>query len=111
VAATARRLRFIVQYGRQSLDGIRPVESSLARHNFVKNAAKREDVGSGIDALAAHLLRCHVPDRAKNGPVLRGTAERGRVSDQRAGDSLLARQAEIEHLDAPALRQLDVLRF
>ena len=66
----AGRRWLIVEYRRQSLDCVGAMKSSLTGHHFVNNATKGEDVGAGIDLLAAHLLRRHVSDSAEECPRL-----------------------------------------
>ena len=60
----------------------------LARRQFVKHDAEREDVRGGIHRLGPRLFRGHVED---------GPDARARVRARPGGGGDLARQAEVEH--------------
>jgi len=52
-----QRLRLIVQHCVTHLDSRLTLERPRARQHFVKQHARREDIGARIDAIAARLFR------------------------------------------------------
>ena len=84
------------------------LERALARGHLVEDRAERELVGPEVERLAAGLLRRHVADRAEHRAGLRrlrGREVRGllRLRLQEL------REAEVEDLDGPVLRDHHVL--
>jgi hypothetical protein len=97
---------FAFENGRQDV-GDRTRKRAAAREHLVQHTAERPDVGALVDAQAPRLLRAHVRGGADHRA---GVCHRQRLRVRH----LLARDAcdsEIEHLDDPGRRDLDVGRL
>ena len=72
-----------------------PANSRASGQHLVEHAAEREDVAAAVDALAGHLLRRHVAERAEHDALRRGgdrravptTADRGAAARGRSRES------------------------
>jgi len=78
--------------------------------HLVQDAAKGEDVGARVDAIAGHLFRRHVPERAEH-DVRRRAGDRRSIGAQVGQRVPMERQAEIQNLHRTSSGQEDVLGF
>ena len=99
LARRHRRLAYVLvrHADRRVADERRPADQQL-----IEQAAGRVDVGTGVDGLAARLLR---------GEVLRGADHRRRLRHGGAGVGDRPGDAEVHHLDRARLGQHDVGRL
>jgi hypothetical protein len=89
-------------------------ERRMSSQQLVEHAAERSDVGPLVDLLSTRLLRAHVGRRAEDHAFACSTWGHGRrgreIGAGRVTGSHLG-QAEVQHLDGPVPRDLDVGRF
>ena len=87
-----------------------PSNGRRPRQHLVEHDAQREDVAARVDRVAARLLGRHVGERPHDQALERAVpaAPGERVLVRGRGE---AREAEVEHLDAPALAQHHVPRL
>jgi hypothetical protein len=105
--------RILPQDRRHRVRGGVPAESAFAREHLVEDGAEREDVGSGIGRMPAHLLGRHVAERSEHDPRLRAGGLGWHIR-QRRTSRLRPRQlgqAEVQDLQPPVLRDEEVLRL
>ena len=110
VRAGARELGRVVLDDRRHRLGRRlALEGAASGQHLVEHAPEREEIGPRIRGKAAHLLGCHVTDRAHHG------ARIGRdngLGPRRGGGCVdLAGKTEIENLDLPIREQEEILRL
>ena len=74
--AARERRRLLVQHGVQHVDHRRAAERHPARQHLEEHRGQGEEIGAGVERLAAHLLWRHVVRRADDGAGL-GEARRG----------------------------------
>jgi hypothetical protein len=112
VAARLRQLgRFLHQDRRHRLGVGVPAESHLSREQLVEDCAERKDVRSMVDGKPLDLLRRHVA-RGPHDDTGLGVLRAGRGAGLRIGARRLLDplgQPEIQDLDAPVLRDDEVL--
>ncbi len=89
------------------------MERAVAREHLVEDRAEGEEVAAGVGRPSAHLLRRHVADRSEDDSRL-GPGRRGRQIRLLARALFGVRQlreAEVEDLQPPVLRDEEVLRL
>ena len=117
VRRQARPVRVALQHARQHLGSAPAFECARTRQHLVQHAAEGEQVRARIDRLTSRLLGRHVRGGAEQEPDVRRRGQRRRLRRIVAGGPRCSlgvhqlRQAEVEHLDAPAGRDLHVRRF
>ena len=86
-------------------------ERPPAAQHLVQHAPEAEDVRAVVDGLAAHLLGGHVAHGADHRPGVGLAPQRGRfgVARRRGRRAALAREAEVEDLEATVARDDQVL--
>ena len=85
-------------------------EGAAAAQHLVQHAAEAEDVGAVVDGVAAHLLGRHVADGARAPSRGRSRARASGTRKPRARRCrVLARQPEVEDLEAPVAGDEQVL--
>ena len=85
-----------------------PLERACAGQHLIEHGAECEQVGAPVYGFAAHLLGCHVADRAHHHAWF-GRQGRVRIAGVRR-DRLLG-EAEVEDLHVAVAREKDVLGF
>ena len=87
------------------------MESAPAREHLVENRAEGKDVAARVGRPAAHLLGRHVAERAHDDAGLgaRGGRRQIGLRARSFADLRQLREAEVEDLDAPVLRDEEVL--
>ena len=87
-------------------------EGLLPREQLVEDGAEREEVAPGVDATSPELLGRHVPHRPQDGSRLGGARRRLDPRPRAAGRfPLHLREPEVEDLEAPVLRDEEVVRL
>ena len=87
------------------------MEWPAARQHFVEHDAEGPDVGAFVHGLAARLLRSHVGGGAEDHAVARRRLLCRRTVRVALDDIVQPGQAEVQDLDPPIGRGLDVRRF
>jgi hypothetical protein len=98
-----------VEHRHRRLDRVGAAERPIPARHLVEHDAEREQIGSRVHGLAAHLLGRHITDRAQDrslGCLRRG----GRVDAVSFGGSQLG-DPEVEDLHASVARAEQVLRL
>ena len=102
-------LRLLLQDRVQRLHRRVAVERPAARQHLVEHRPEGEDVGAVVRRLAPRLLRGHVADRPQHHARRRLPRQRGRSRVLAVRDDRLQREAEVQDLDDPVLRDEQVL--
>ena len=103
--------RILLQDRRHRVRGGVAVESASAREHLVQDGAEGENVRARVGRPAAHLLGRHIAERAHDDAGLGARGGRGQVRLRPRSFADLGElgQAEVEDLDAPVLRDEEVL--
>ena len=109
-----RPVGFAMQDGADGVGDRLPAEEPVTGEHLEENDPEGPHVGLLIDGLAARLFGRHVGGRSQDDALLRHRrGDRGR--GRRVAVGLVAQkyagEPEVEQLDAPILRHLDVRRF